>query len=108
MSPWPEFHTTRGFGADESAVTVFAAEAPHNVNDHDSKSAERFLGIVVDVARTIGHNSWYMWPDEGAEIAIVFCPEHVELLTREGWTPTKLQEFLFEKVRRPAAELQNG
>src|SRR5262249_28039316 len=32
-SPWEPLHVERGFRAEESCVTVLAAEGPHNVND---------------------------------------------------------------------------
>src|SRR4029079_7753878 len=39
-SPWEPLHVERGYTADDSAVTVISAEGPHNVNDHESTSAE--------------------------------------------------------------------
>ena len=36
-APGAPFQTTRGFSAEESTVTVYACEAPHNIEDHGSK-----------------------------------------------------------------------
>ena len=40
-SPWPALHTTRGFKADQSAVTIFAAFAPHQYSNGLSAKARR-------------------------------------------------------------------
>ena len=38
-SPWEPLHIERGFAREVSTVTVVGAEAPHNVNDHESSTA---------------------------------------------------------------------
>src|SRR4029079_14202038 len=42
-SPFTPFHTTRGFSKDQSAVTVFAALAPHQYNNGLSARPEGIL-----------------------------------------------------------------
>ena len=42
-SPWPPFHTTRGFSKDQSAVTIFAALAPHQYSNGLSAKPEGML-----------------------------------------------------------------
>ena len=39
-SPWEPFHVRLGYAADESVVTLMAAEGPHNINDHASVTGE--------------------------------------------------------------------
>ena len=107
-SPWPEFHTTQGFAADENAVTVLAGEAPHNVNDHESTSAERFLEIVADVMRTLGHNAWYLTYEGANDFAVVLGPEHAEIVAGAGFTREDVQDFLFGRAVRPIRDLRRG
>jgi hypothetical protein len=107
-SPWPEFHTTRGFASDASCVTVYAGEAPHNVNDHESTSAERLLEIVADVMRALGHNNWYLAQDGLNDIVVVLGPEHAAMVASAGWSREDVQRFLFEKARRPTRDLRQG
>src|SRR6266481_4027044 len=45
-SPWTPYHVERGFQADESAVTVFAGEAPHGISDHSSRTARSLAGSL--------------------------------------------------------------
>src|SRR5581483_3006017 len=42
-SPWEPLHVERGFPADTSTVTVFAAEGPHNVLTHYGHDAEAIV-----------------------------------------------------------------
>lgn len=108
QSPWPEFHTTRGFDAEQSAVTVYAGEAPHNVNDHESATPERNLDIVADVLRGLGQNSWYLAQDGYNDVVVVLGPEHARLAASAGMTRADVQEYLFAKARRTIAELMGG
>jgi len=107
-SPWPEFHTTRGFEATDNAVTVFGGEAPHNVNDHESRTAERLLTIVADVMRALGHNTWYLTQTGRNDCAVVLSPEHAALVAAEGWTRQDVQRYLFQHAVRPVSDLRKG
>jgi hypothetical protein len=107
-SPWPEFHTRRGFAPTESAVTVFGGEAPHNVNDHQSSEPERLLGIVADVMGALGHNSWYSAADDGNDMVVLLSPEHAEVAASRGWGPGEVQRHLFERSSRPLEDVARG
>lgn len=97
-SPWPPFSTTRGITAGESAVTVFACEGPHNIQDHGSNTA---LGILQTVAGAMGQGGSNNILARGEPI-LVFGPEHARTVADEGWTREAIQEFLFEHARYPA------
>jgi hypothetical protein len=45
-SPWPPYHAGRGLAAADSAVTVFAGEAPHGISDHASRTARALAGSL--------------------------------------------------------------
>jgi hypothetical protein len=45
-SPWEPLHVERGFPVDATTVTVIGAECPHNVNDHESLSAQGILTTI--------------------------------------------------------------
>src|SRR5678815_4073626 len=49
-SPWAPLHVSRGFAAEQSVVTMFGGEAPHNVNDHVGTTAAGILNNVADTA----------------------------------------------------------
>jgi hypothetical protein len=107
LSPWPELHTTRGFSAEDSAVTVLGAEGPHSVNDHESTTAARNLDLVADVLGRLGSNNWFA-SDGGSEVVVVLGPEHAALAGDAGWTRRDVQRYVYHRSMRPAADLQRG
>ena len=43
--------------AEDSAVTVHVAEAPHNIQDHASNNADELLLTVADTMNVTGNNN---------------------------------------------------
>jgi hypothetical protein len=105
-SPWPEYHTTVGLESGENAVTVLAGEAPHNVHDHQSSVGVRLVNIVADAMAQQGHVSWVM--SRGNDFAIVFGPEHAQMLARDGWSREDVQMYLYHRSCRPVRDLKWG
>jgi hypothetical protein len=59
-NPWEPLHVERGYDINDTTVTVVGAECPHNINDHESITAEgvlqtiagsRFVGTFSEVVR---------------------------------------------------------
>ncbi|MCL6639989.1 MAG: hypothetical protein K6T92_01310, partial [Candidatus Rokubacteria bacterium] len=96
-SPWEPLHVERGFGRDESTVTVVAAEAPHNVNDHGSTSAEALLGTLAGTAATPGNNNVYL----GGEPLVLLGPEHAATFAASGWSKRDVKRAFWERARVP-------
>jgi hypothetical protein len=94
-SPWAPLHVERGFAAGASCVTACAAEAPHNVNDHGSTTAEGVLGVLASTAATTGSNNIYL----GGEPLIVLGPEHAQTIAAAGWSKADLQRAFWERAR---------
>lgn len=97
-SPWPAYHVDRGFAETDSTVTVVAAEGPHNLHDPASSTAENLVQFFVGGMTHCGHNNLY----HKGDLFLVVCPEHVQLLTRDGWTRDRLRHALFDRARLPA------
>src|SRR5437870_6036814 len=53
-SPWEPLHVERGFARDASAVTVFAAEGPHNALSHYGLTADAILVTIADTMACLG------------------------------------------------------
>jgi hypothetical protein len=100
-NPWEPLHVTRGLPAGSSAVTVFAAEGPHNVLSHYGETAESVVVALADTMASLGSFS-------PGESFVVLAPEHVQILTRDGWTKTSLREALYKRARRTVADLKRG
>jgi hypothetical protein len=103
-SRWEPLHVVRGLPREMNAVTVFAAEGPNQIQNHSALKPESILNTIADRMRALG--SFNMGGD--VECAVIICPEHYQTLVREGWTKKRVQEFLFEKARRPLADLKRG
>jgi hypothetical protein len=100
-SPWAPLHVRRGFDADVSTVSVLAAESPHAVLTASGVDAEAVLFTAGDVVGGLGSHS------DGQSVLVV-CPEHAQILAREGWSVTSVQERLFHASRRTLAELKRA
>jgi len=100
-SPWEPLHVARGLPRDSSAVTVFAAEGPHNVLSHYGETAEAIVVAIADTMACLGSFS-------PGESFVVLAPEHVQILARDGWTRARLREALYAGARRTVADLKRG
>jgi hypothetical protein len=100
-SPWEPLHVARGVPRDSSAVTVFAAEGPHNVLSHYGETAEAIVVAIADTMACLGSFS-------PGESFVVLAPEHVQILARDGWTRARLREALYAGARRTVADLKRG
>jgi hypothetical protein len=105
-SPWPPLAVSLGFDADESVVTVFGGEAPHNVNDHVSLRAPSLLGVIADTAATLGSNvGWYL---AQSQLLVVLGPEHAATIAADRFSRADVQQYLYEHARIPLHRLKQG
>ena len=96
-SPWEPLHVERGFPATASTVTVYAAEPPHNINDHESTTAEGVLQTIAGTVATTGSNNVH---NPLSEVVILFGPEHAATVAG-GYTKQQVKEYLYERARLP-------
>ncbi len=105
-APWPSLRERLGFAPEQSVVTVFGGEGPHNVNDHVSTTAAGILNNVSDVAATLGSNvGWYM---SQSQLLVVLGPEHAQTIAADGLRAPDVQRFVFEHARLPLGRLKLG
>lgn len=96
-SPWEPFHVERGFKREDSVVTVVGADAPMNINDASSTSAEGVLHSIAAAMITPGSNNAL----RGGEPLVVFSPEHADLIARDGWSKADVRSYLYEHSQIP-------
>ncbi|MEF8824805.1 MAG: hypothetical protein V5A27_00425 [Halapricum sp.] len=104
-SPWEPFHASRGFDDDESTVTVFGAEAPHEINDHVSEDGDGVLTVAADTMATMGNNNAYI---SSGEITVVFGPEHANTIARDGFSREDVRWFLYDQARNRLGKLKTA
>jgi hypothetical protein len=100
-NPWEPLHVDRGLPREASAVTVFAAEGPHNVLSHYGETADAIIVALADTMAGLGSFS-------PGQSFVVLAPEHVRILARDGWTKPRLREALYAGARRTRADLKRG
>jgi hypothetical protein len=102
-SPWLPFHVEQGYQAEDSTVTVFAAEAPHNINNH-AYDPYRLLDAIAGTMATLGANNFYVMGD----YVVVLGVDHARILDQAGWKRRHVQRYLFERARLPVGRLKFG
>ena len=72
-----------------STVTVFPAEAPHNVMYH-AGDPRNLLTVVADTMSTLGNVQAYVMGDT----FVVLGPEHARIMAGAGWSKRDVRMFL--------------
>jgi hypothetical protein len=103
-SPWEPLAVRRGYAPGDGVVTVFAAEGPHNVNDHGSTGGDELIVTMAGAMSTPGSNNLYL----GGDHLVVWGPEHAATLARDGWDVPMIQEALYERAAVPASTVSAG
>lgn len=96
-NPWEPFHVERGFEPQQSALTLFSAEAPHGVSEHTARTPKQVLKSISYALATV----WTYRACLGSEALVVLGPEHARTIHRAGWTKQQAREFLFENTGIP-------
>jgi len=96
-NPWEPLHVERGFPADATTVTVIGAEPPHNVNDHESLSAEGILTTIAGTMAVTGSNDIFY----DAQPVVVMGPEHAKTVADGGFSKNDAKRFLQKHATIP-------
>ena len=103
-NPWEPLHVEMGFNADQSTVSLFAAEPPHGVSEHVARDGKQVLKAISRALATV----WSYRVCIGVEAMVVLCPEHVKTLHRDGFTKQTARDFLFENTGIPIRHFEDG
>jgi len=98
-NPWEPLHVELGFPREASTVTVVAAEGPHNINDHESLTAEGILTMVAGTMAITGSNNAYY----AGQPVLAFGPEHAATVAGGGMSKADVKQWLFEHATLPLA-----
>ncbi|MCY3740068.1 MAG: hypothetical protein OXH00_03510 [Candidatus Poribacteria bacterium] len=95
-SPWSAMHVDRGFRADDSTVTVFAAAGPQTVNDHGSNTAEGILNTISENIAAPGNSS--------GETLLVIGVEHAKTISEDGFSKADIRRYIADTTQRYSEE----
>jgi hypothetical protein len=99
-SPWTPLHVEQGIPAEESAVTLFACESPHQVSNNSASDPESILATIADVMVAGGRLSL-----SGQQFVAIIAGEHRHRLTQRGWAKKDVRTWLHEHAVRSEQEL---
>ena len=99
-SPWPPLHVERGFSPTQSAVTVMAAEAPHQFYNQLSNTAEGILTTLCDDMRISGNVVGQ------PQYLVILAGEHMRTIASDGWTKAQIRQFIFDHTQNSLAHLK--
>src|SRR5947208_11126073 len=99
-SRWTPLHVERGFRADQSTVTVMAAQGPHQFYNQLSNTAEGVLTTLADDMRISGGVMGQ------PNYAVVLGGEHMRTIAGSGWGKPEIRRFLFEHTQNTHQHLK--
>jgi hypothetical protein len=99
-SPWTPLHVERGFRADQSTVTVFAANGPHQFYNQLSNTPEGVLTTLADDMRISGGVMGQ------PQYVVVIAGEHMRTIAAGGWTKADIRKFVWEHTQNSHAHLK--
>lgn len=103
-SPWEPLSVERGVAPSQSAVTLFAGEAPRGLVDQLSRTAESLARSLAGCLRTVAHPKLAL----GFDAFVVISPEHARVFRQAGWSKGRLRGELLSLLTRPGSELVRG
>jgi len=94
-SPWTPLAVERGVPAGESAVTVLAGGAPHQLMNEWTRDPRQ---VLETYAATMRANllTYSIWP---GNYAIVIGRQHRDVLIAAGWSKHDVREYVHERAR---------
>ena len=102
-NPWEPLHVERGYGRDESVVTVVNTEAPHSMTENIQTDPDEIMRTFASCMGTLGCNNLY---SQGNPV-LVLGIEHARHIAAAGWSKQDVQRALFERARQPWGLVKN-
>ncbi len=99
-SPWEPLHVERGFGREQSTVTVVGVEGTMNMNTHSDNAAE-LLRVIAETMIHPPSNEYCI----GGEPWLILGPEHAQTLERGGYSKAEVKAQLWELSKMPARRM---
>ena len=103
-SPWPGLAQDRGVPADQTGVTLLAAEGPRLVVDQLARTPEELCASLGAALEWVGHRRQRL----AFDALLVLGPEHGRILREAGWDRARTRQELFESSQSPVGELARG
>jgi hypothetical protein len=93
--PWVSLAEERGVPAGVSAVTVMAAESPHQIMNEWTRDPRELLDTYAAAIRA-NMLTYSIWP---GNYAVVVPKQHRDVIAGAGWTKKDMREYVHEAAR---------
>jgi hypothetical protein len=103
-SCWKSLAEEKGFAAEDSTVTLFAADGVQGIVDQKSKDPDSLSRSFAAALRVVAHPKLVM----SSDAFLVVSPEHERVYREAGWSKQDLKDRLAELLMIPGAELVAG
>jgi hypothetical protein len=104
-SPFPPLHTSLGFDASDSVVTVLGCEGPHSViysdNADDPEDAEKLLHVLSIGLANLATNNAVL---TSGSALVCLGPKHASVFARSNLSRDAVAERLWELTHLPTAD----
>jgi hypothetical protein len=94
-SPWTPLSVERGIPPGVSAVTVLAAESPHQLMNEWTRDPGEIIETYAAVIRA-NMLTYSIWP---GNYAIVVPPQHRDIMAAAGWSKADIRRHVHESAR---------
>jgi hypothetical protein len=94
-SPWAALAAERGVPAGVSAVTVLAAESPHQVMNEWTRDPREILDTYAAAIRA-NMLTYSIW---AGNYALVIAKQQRDTITAAGWRKADIREYVFKAAR---------
>ena len=102
VNPWEPLHVGRGFGTEETVVTVAAVESPHSIGTGAGyTSSDDVLFVLADAIATLGSNNL-----SGGDMVLALGPLASENLSKGGYSKQDVVQELMKRAVRPVREVK--
>lgn len=103
-SPWEPLHVERGFKPEQSTLTVFATEGPHQIYNQLSDDPQTLCVTMADAMANLGSMNIIGQQD----VVVVFAGEHQDIFRQNGWSKAQVKQSLFSHAHRSIAEIKKA
>ena len=103
-SPFDGLAQDRGVPADETGITLVAAEAPRLLLDQLAREPEGLCASLATALESIAHPKQRLAWDG----LVVLGPEHGRIFREAGWDRARVRDRLFALTTSPARDIVRG
>ncbi|MBI3967997.1 MAG: hypothetical protein HY329_20350, partial [Chloroflexi bacterium] len=104
-SPWESLRAERGFGLDDTTVTVAGVAGPHTVIVMGSLNGEETLMTIARAMTAAGNNLVFM---DNVDPVVAVTPEYADIVARDGFSKAEVKRFLWEHAVLPLSAYYSG